>query len=84
MEKLKFFGKLEYLKIEDAGNNSYNVMRRNFPFGFQKVATIKVVSATSYSYDPIEELSVDDIQYIRKEMQKILGIEPVDIRTTIY
>lgn len=75
MEELQYLGKLEYLKIEKVDSNSYNVMKRNFPFGFQKVATITVIPDRPCKLTPIISLSSNDIKYIKSEANKQFGLE---------
>ena len=84
MEELQYFGKLEYIKFEATSNNSYNVMKRSFPFGFQKIATISVIPGQSYELTAIKYISPRDLQIIQTDARRLAGIEARKLSTTVY
>ena len=83
MKELPFYGKLDYFRFEQIGNNSYNVTKRNFPFGFEHVATITVNPGISYELTAIKKISPRDVEYLRTEARKLAGIESGKIQTTV-
>ena len=84
MEELKFLGKLQYMKYEATGENTYNVMKRDFPFGFQRVATLVVVPGISFEITAVQKLSPNDVDIIRRDAKELAGLSSKRTQTTIY